>query len=271
VIANEAVIDITGLSVTNPNVAVEIPSGVTDVVIDGFTIQGSPTFHYADEAAIRAWDDEITISNNIFDAYIGVLYKGNDHFTASKNRMTVNKNGVVVQPNAATDVTISGDSFTLGTAPAADASPVYLTACNGVAISRNTASGFTGGPAVGGSTVTNALISGNTFTGNRDGISLWGTTTFVSMSGNVLSNNTRYGINIKGQDVTISGNDIFTNGDTGINVDKNVIATERVTVSGCRISGNVNYGVKVNTALVLLPSTPAGTGGVTRRVRITRP
>ena len=75
-ILNESIIDITGLAVTNPNVAIEIPTGTTNVIMDGFSIIGSPTFHYADEAVIRTWDNNITISNNIINGFYGLLYKG---------------------------------------------------------------------------------------------------------------------------------------------------------------------------------------------------
>jgi hypothetical protein len=72
----------------------------------------------------------------------------------------------------------------------------------------------------------------------------------MAITDNILANSVRHGINITGQDVTIIGNEITNSGDTGINIDKHVIDTERVAISCNIISGNTNYGVKVNTASV---------------------
>jgi nitrous oxidase accessory protein NosD len=184
------------------------------------------------------------------DGWLGVLYKGNDGLTVSQNRMAINKNGVVVQPNPATDVTVSGNTIALGTAPAGDATAMYMTGVNGAVVSGNTATGYTGGRAIAGSNLTDFDLTGNIFTGNNDGISFWGATTFITIAGNDLSGNLRYGINIKGQDIEITGNDINGCGDSGVNVDRHVIDTERVSVGGNDLSGNLNYGLKVNTANV---------------------
>ena len=246
--ANESIVDITGIGVTNPNVAVEIPNGVTNATISGFTLIGSPTFHYSDESIIRCWDDDITISDNIMDGYIGVLSKGAANQVVDRNRMVVNKNGVVVQPNPGMNVTISKNHATLGTSPAGDESGFYMTGCSQVLITGNTATGFVNGKAAVGSNVDHITISGNTFDGNKDAISYWGTTTFVTITDNTITNSLRYGISIKGQDITISGNVITGSADTGVNVDYHVLATERVTITDNDLSGNANFGVQVDTA-----------------------
>ncbi len=248
--ADESIVDITGLSVQNPNVAVEIPSGVTNVSLAGFSLTGSPTSYYADESVIRCWDDNLTIADNIFDGYMGVLYKGNDNLTVERNRMVVNKGGVFVQPNAATSVTIADNTFSLGGTPAGDESAMYLTSTNTASVTGNTATGFVNAKGIAGSNLTNVTVSGNTFTGNKDAISFWGNTTFITISDNDLSNSLRFGISIKGQDITISGNIVTNCADVGINVDRHVIDTERVTISDCDLSGNTNYGVKVNIGTV---------------------
>ncbi len=248
--ANESVVDIAGLPVTNPNVAIEIPNGVTDVEIDGFTLVGSPTFHYSDESIIRCWDDNVTIGNNIMDGYIGILCKGAANQLVDQNRMVVNKNGVIVQPNPGMDVTISGNYATLGTSPAGDESAFYMTGCSQVSVTGNTAIGFLNAKAATGSNVDHITVSGNTFDGCKDAISYWGTTTFVTISDNTLVNSVRYGISIKGQDITISGNSITNSGDSGINIDRHVIDTERVTITDNDLSGNTSYGLRVNTSLV---------------------
>ena len=53
--AAESTIDLAGLPVSNPNLLIDIANGVDDVRFDGFTLVGSPTFHYSDEVVIRAW------------------------------------------------------------------------------------------------------------------------------------------------------------------------------------------------------------------------
>jgi len=248
--ASESVIDISGLSPNNPNVAVEIPSGVTDVTVSGFTVKGSPTSHYADESNIRIWDDNVVISDNIIDGYDGVIYKGADGLDVLRNRITVNKDGVVCQPGVATDVQISGNTFALGSSPAGGESAMYATSVTGLLVSDNTATGFVNGKGIAGSNLTDVDVVGNTFTGNSDAVSFWGTTTFVDILNNNLSGNLRYGVSIKGQDITITGNQINGNGDTGVNIDRNVIDTERVAVNYNSLAGNTNYGIQVNTAQV---------------------
>ena len=248
--ANESIINMTGLAYANPNMLISVGSAVSSVSIDGFTLDQNQAWYMADECVIRAWDDYITVSNNIMSGTYGIVYKGNDYLTVDKNSMVVNKSGVVVQPNPATNVTLSDNLFALGPSPIGDESAMYLTGTNQADITGNTATGFVNGRGVGGSNLTNVTMSGNSFTGNRDAVSFWGNTTFITITDNDLSNSSRYGINIKGQDITISGNVIDNCGNAGINVDRHVIDTERVSVTGNSIAGNTNYGVYVNTSLV---------------------
>jgi len=241
----ESIITEAGLSTPNPDVLIEIPSGVTDVVIDGFTLIGDLTNTTADTSVIRCWDDNISISNNIIDGMFAVLYKGDVGLTVLQNRMVVNKLGVTVQPNPATNVEIYGNVFTLGSSPVGGESAIYMTSCSLCSVTGNTATGFVNGSGTGGSNLNQLTVSGNTFIGNKDGVSIWGNSTFIVISDNDLSNSLRYGINIKGQDIDIHGNNITYNGDTGVNVARHVINTERVTLQCNNISGNTNYGVKV--------------------------
>ena len=247
---DESTITEAGLSDPNPNVLVEIPNGVTNVVIDGFTLNGDPTDPTADTSTLRVWDDDITISNNIIDGRFGALLKGSDNLTVDQNRITANKIGVAVQPNPATSVTISDNAITLGSSPAGDESAMYLTSTSNSAISGNTATGFINGKGAGGSNLTNVDVTDNTFTGNKDAVSFWGSTTFITIDNNDLSGSIRYGISIKGQDIDITNNVLTGCGDTGVNVDRHVIDTERVTIHDNDLSGNTNFGVQVNTALV---------------------
>lgn len=248
--AAESVITEAGLSTPNPDVLIEIPSGITNVLIDGFTLEGDPTTAVADTSTVRCWDDNLTIQNNIIDGKVGVLYKGGDSLTVSQNRMTVNKNGVVALPSASTNLVVSGNRFTPGSSLMSDPSAIQMTAVTGGVFSGNTASGFTGGRGLGGSNLHNLDISGNSFTNSKDSISIFGGSTFIDITGNVLSGNTRHGVNIKGQDIAISTNRIMGNADSGISIDRHVIDTERVSVNFNAITGNSIFGVKVNTGTV---------------------
>ena len=249
--ANESVIDLVGVPVSNPNVLLEIALGISNVTVAGFTLNGSTTFHYADEAAIRCWTNNINIQNNIFNSYIGILYKGpGQYLNVSNNRMVVNKNGLIAQPGSLTNGTIVGNTFSLGSPGGGDESAIYLTGTSQVNITGNTATGFINGRGIAGSNLHNLGISGNTFAGNKDGISIWGGSTFINVTNNTLANSLRHGINIKGQDIVISGNDIKDNDSTGIAIDRNVINTERVAVNHNKIRLNTGYGLWVNTILV---------------------
>ncbi|MHC4748604.1 MAG: right-handed parallel beta-helix repeat-containing protein [Planctomycetota bacterium] len=267
----ESIVTEAGLSTPNPDVLIEIPSGITDVTIDGFTLNGDLTNPTADTSVVRCWDDNITISNNIIEGRLGVLYKGANGLTVDRNKMVVNKNGVVVQPSSASNIVISDNVFGLGDSPAGDESAIYLTSTSNSSVLGNTATGFINAKGIAGSNLNNLLVSDNIFSGNKDGVSFWGNTTFVTISYNVLSDCARYGINIKGQDIDIIGNVITGNGDMGVNIARNVIDTERVTLHCNNISANANYGVKVDTLSVMEtvnaennwwgdPSGPSGNG-----------
>ncbi|MGD9403374.1 MAG: right-handed parallel beta-helix repeat-containing protein, partial [bacterium] len=248
--ANESVIDMTGLGYVNPNILVDIGTGVSNVTIDGFTLDQNQAWGNADECVVRAWDDYITLSNNIMSGTIGVIHKGNDYITVDHNRMTVNKGGVFVQPNAASNVTVSDNAVALGASPAGDESAVYMTGVNIASITGNSTTGSFSGRGIGGSNNSNVTLSGNSLTGHKDAMSFWGNTTYINIVDNDLSGSTRYGINIKGQDIHIEGNVISGCGDAGVNVDRHVIDTERVRVYNNDLGGNTNYGVQVNTGVV---------------------
>ncbi len=247
--AAEAVVDLVGVPLANPNVLVDIPSGVTDVRISGFSLLGSMTFHYADEAAVRCSDDRITLEYNIIEGYAAVLYKGNDDFVVNSSRITSPKQCVVVQPNPATLVSIRDNLLLLGPSPAADAQAIYLTGTTDSEVLGNVATGFIGSNGVGGSHHTRLLIAGNEFTGNKKNVNLWGTTTFVTISDNDLSGAVQMGINVKGQDITITGNKVTGGAGDGIVVDYNVIPTLRVTIADNDLSGNSGDALEVTPAV----------------------
>jgi parallel beta-helix repeat protein len=248
--ALESVVDVVGLGVPNPDVLLEVPLGVTNVLISGFTLNGGQSSpHNADQSTIRCWDDNITIQDNIMDGYTTILYKGNDYLTVQRNRITANKGCVIVQPSPATNVTISNNKMSLGASPESDCKPIYMTSTTNSSVRGNTATGFTGYAALSGSNHSHLTVSSNVFTGNLKGVSVWGNSTFITITDNTLSNCSGNGIEIKGQDITISGNFINNNA-VGIYVDKHTLETQRVTISNNDLSANVGNALTV-TALVL--------------------
>lgn len=242
-ITGESVVDLTGLPLQNPNILIDISPGVSGVTVAGFTLVGGPEFNYADESTVRASADNITIKENIITGYTAILYKGpGEKLTVTKNRITGNKSGITIQPGLSGQVAISHNIIDLGTDPAGDESGIYLTNTDGCTISNNTVTGFLS-RGIGGSDNLNLAITGNTLTGNRDNISLWGATTFVTIVDNNLLDAARYGINIKGQDITITGNVIANSADSGIFIDRHTIDTERITINDNKITGSAVFGV----------------------------
>ncbi len=249
VAANESVITEAGLSTPNPDVLIEISAGNNGVTIDGFTLNGDPTNTTADTSVIRCWSSNVTIGNNIIDGMYGVIFKGGSDLTATRNRVRVNKAGVVTQPGTYTNVNVTNNTFVMGAAPQSDPSAVYLANCTGCSVAGNVATGFYqggSGRAFQGSGVSNLIVSSNTFTSNRDAISIFGASTFIAITDNTLSNSVRYGINIKGADITIERNRINGNTTAGISIDTHVIPTQRIAVHYNAVTGN-GVGVQVLT------------------------
>jgi hypothetical protein len=258
----ESIVTEAGLSTPNPDVLIEVTAAADGTTIDGFTLLGDQTNTTADTSVIRAWSDDLIVRNNIVDGMHAVIYKGGDGFLLHQNDITGNKTGFVVQPSTTTNVTVTDNAIRLGTAPIADASGVYMTGVAGSTISGNTITGFNS-RGIGGSNWTNAAITGNILSANRDGISLWGNTTFIDIVDNDLNDSGRHGINIKGQDVVIEDNRITNSGTTAINVEKDTLETERVTVLDNVLTGNAT-GIRVSTSAASGPLTFEGntiTGG----------
>lgn len=263
--AAESIITEAGLATPNPDVLIEIPSGVVNVIVDGFTLNGDQFNTTADTSVLRIWGNSITVQNNIIDGMYSVIYKGGNTLLIDKNRITANKTGVVVQPSPASGVTVSRNTLITGMTLQSDPTAVNYSNCTNCSLSNNTAVGWivgTGGRAFTGSAVTNLTVDGNVFTNNNDGISIFGASTFIDITNNILDTNTRYGINIKGQDFDILNNQIHNNGTSGINIEKHVLETERVKIFGNSISGNLNYGVFVKTGVVDLIDASGNYWGV---------
>jgi hypothetical protein len=261
--ANESIITEAGLPDTNPNVLIEIADGVSGVFINGFTLVGDPTDTNADTCVVRSGGSSGTASyvfvqNNIMDGRFGVLFKGGNNLWAWQNRMTTNATGVVVQPNAASEVWIMGNLFAPGTAPVSDAKAIYLTGVSASSVRWNVASGFPW-DALAGSNNSSLQVHGNTFTACRKGVSIWGTSTNIIIDDNTLTDCAVAGIDIKGDDLDIMGNHILDN-PTGIIIDKHVLNTERVYIYENDILDN-GIGLDVTPAVLMLVAAQANNWG----------
>ncbi len=243
--AAESIVDLVDKGVANPNVLIDIPTEVTNVTIAGFTLCGSDTFHYSDECAVRVWDDHVTLEDNVISGFYGVIVKGGDYDVVRRNRITTNKTGVVVQPGPATNLTISANRFLLGTTPDSDAQAIYLTSVTNGDVDGNIAHNFPSN-GLGGSHLTRITVSGNDFSGNGKGVSIWGASTYITIDGNILSN-AQYGIDIKGQHITILNNTINGCGVAGVRVAKHELETEDVTLRRNDLSGNTTHGLLVDS------------------------
>jgi hypothetical protein len=256
--AVESIVDFTTLPRLNPNVEIQINSAVSDVTIDGFTMIGWHNELVADESIIRVGgpgaptdNDNILIANNIMTGWKPILFKGggSNNFDVVSNRMVANKNGLVVQFGV-DDMTISGNTIAPGTAPAGDAAAMYAGVVQGALIENNVASGFTGSRAWGGSSQNALEFRGNEFKNNNDGISIWGDSTGVTIAENDISDNLRYGINIKAADVLIEKNQLLNNGNSGVNIDDHVNVSSNNVVSCNDITGNTSFGSQVDSVNV---------------------
>ncbi len=259
--ASQTTIDVSGLLIQNPHVAVEVQNGVNNVVVDGFTIIGVPAFHHSDDSVIRCGgssgtNNDITISNNVIDGYVGILFKNGDSFTVQQNDITFNKNAIVIQ-SGCTNVDISDNTMTGGTSMQTDPYGIYITSTTG-SITGNTIENVIGpddgGKGIGGSSNHDLVIDDNVINNTGyDGISFWSNTHHVTISNNTLSNNaqTYYkggGITIKGDDITIINNDITGSGHDGVIIDTHVLDSVRIDINYNNIWGNADYGVNVKNA-----------------------
>ncbi len=250
-LAVESIITEAGLSTPNPDVLIDIANGVTNVTIDGFTLNGDQTNSTADTCVVRCASSgsvsDVLIANNVMDGRDGVLLKTGDNVQVASNRMTVNRTAVVCQ-YAGSGLAISGNAFIPGASLVSDAKAIYLTGVNGGTIADNTADGFPW-DALAGSNLTNLAVSGNTFTNCRKGVSFWGVTTFINIANNTFSGMWSHGIDIKGADLAITGNTLTGNTGNGLTIDYHGNTTERVAVHENVIAGNGGYGLEVTAAV----------------------
>ncbi|NLE38704.1 MAG: hypothetical protein GX621_11825, partial [Pirellulaceae bacterium] len=253
---DETIITEAGLSDPNANVLIEVASGASGVVIDGFTLVGDPTDTRADTSVIRAGGtagsvDDLTIANNVIDGRYGIIYKAGSGLVVSQNDITANKSGVAGQFTPVQNIHVANNDIKIGDTPDLDASGVYFTGITGTnTFTGNRITGFTS-RGLGGSAWTGATISGNTFEGNRDGVSIWGDSSLVDITGNQFIGQTRFGASVKVADMQITGN-TFDGNATALDVEQNVNPTTGVT-----ISGNTYLNMSGKTGILVVNSTVA--------------
>jgi len=249
--AEETVVDLAGLGLSNPNLLLRINSGVNDVSVDGFTFNGSRIGNYADENVVSAWgaNTGVAIANNIIDGFYGIVFKGGSTLSAMQNRIAVNKVGVTLQGTAMDHVAIYGNMIIPGSAPAGDAAGIYLTGAADSSVTGNTISGFTGSNGIGGSSNTRLAVAQNILASNKKGVNLWGSSTFIGIVSNSISGSVVTGVEIKGQDINIQNNSI-TGGATGVVIDKHALITERVSITQNDLSDNAVAGLAVSAAVL---------------------
>ncbi len=242
--ANESIIHSADLTAAN-------------VTLSGFTVNG-PTGPGG--RSVQANSAHDTVTYNIVDGFESIFDQRNDFFTAAHNRITTNYVGITVHVGnntPATNVTVDDNVITPGSAPVANSRAIYMSMTTDSSVTNNVGNGFIGA-GFEGSNHTRLLVSGNTFNGNRKGISIFGASTFITVTGNTVNNNhsspagAGFGIDIKGQDLTITGNTITGNGNRGISISNNIGITQNVTVTGNTITGNGSPGLYVDP-LVLGP------------------
>jgi hypothetical protein len=107
--AVESIVTEAGLSTPNPDVLVEVTSAATGTSINGFTLRGDETNTTADTSVWRCWAGGFSATNDILTGMYGLVHKGGSSITFNRNRVIVNKAGVVLQGGAMADVTLSGE------------------------------------------------------------------------------------------------------------------------------------------------------------------
>ncbi len=239
----------------NPAI-VSVNITAANATVNGFQVN-APT---GSGQAILASAANDTVSYNIVDGFETIYDQRTDGFTAAHNRLHTNYVGVTVHTGnntPATGVSVTDNVIVPGLAPVANSRAIYMSLTVNSQVTGNSGIGFIGA-GLEGSGHTNLLVSGNTFNGNRKGISIFGTSTFITITGNTVNNNhsspvgAGFGIDIKGQNLTITGNTITGNGDRGISISNNIGITQNVTVTGNTIAGNGGLGLRVDP-LVLGP------------------
>lgn len=218
-----------------------------DIRFSGFTVNANTS----SGRAVQAFAADDTISYNIIDGFGGIFDQRTDSFNASNNRIRANDVGVTVHTGnntPASNVTVANNVITPGLAPIANSRAIYMSLTNDSSVTGNTGSGFIG-TGLEGSGHTDLLVSDNTLNSNKKGISLFGDSTFITITGNTLTGSASHGIDIKGQDLTITGNTITGNGGNGVALSNNTLITQNVDVNDNTITGNTGPGLSVAPAV----------------------
>ncbi len=249
---------VSGISVTGRGFGIQAISGSDGNLLQGNTLTGNVTgISFVGEGNTFSGND---LSNN---SSFGLAIGGSDFRITNDNDFSGSSNGLLVIN--ATGATIENLDF-----PSSVANTVLdLQASTDVTVRNITAPGTGTGTGVRLTNVTNSrltgvtvtgrdfgiqaisgsdgnLLQGNTLTGNVTGISFVGEGN--TFSGNDLSNNSHFGLAMRGSNITVGPGNAITN--NGIGVLSN--ASADVNVNNNAITGNVTFGIQNTEAAVVI-------------------
>ena len=235
-----------------------------NVKITGFSILGRLDKVGHVPCAIFTNNRGLTIEDNIIEGYFGIvlwdLPDGDADVTIKDNYIRkVRDRGIVQQTGNPENLLIEGNTIEPGDILENVAGGIYIQGLSNSTIRGNTIRDFPEslcpyGRGIEGSDNHNITIEGNKFENIRDAITLW-LVTNITIKDNYIDQSDRYGINIKGQDILITGNTIQNSGDSGINIAEFVIETKNVAIHYNNLVGNANFGVKNQVGDITVDAT----------------
>lgn len=221
---------------------------ISNFTLLGHYVTGNRAAHvvYSQKSGLIAENNSIYGVIGVFGNLTNAEIKNNSIYNTHKGLYVTGINNLLINGNTFEPAPgVSSHTSNCGA--------IYMDHVTGGTISGNTmkdycastSSSITSGRGIEGSDNTDVTIVGNTIENNRDGITMW-IVTHVDISQNDIVESDRFGINIKGQNISILMNTIVNSGDSGINVAEYVIATENVFVNYNNIYDNGNFGVVIN-------------------------
>ena len=224
-----------------------------DVKITEFKLLGH--FATTNQAVyvVYSYETGLIFENNVIQGFIGLFgnltnaeVRNNFIGTTHKGIYVSGGNNLLIERNTFEPAEGAG-SYT------SNCGAIYMDHVTDVKIQDNTMRNFssstdtsiTKGRGVEGSDNSYVTMSGNTFENIRDAITMW-IVNNIDISKNLINRSDRFGINIKGQDILITGNTIQNSGDSGINIAKFVIETKNVGIHYNNLIGSQNFGVVIN-------------------------
>jgi hypothetical protein len=196
-------------------------AGISNILIDGLSFNQTYSSGTPNTIATSSTTNTVTVQNCLFyNNGFYVLSLGGRNIRIINNRFTGTPNNVHVATSVAKDVLISGNQFyDIGLSYV-----ILLRGINGVNVSNNTFDSITNNPILVDTGAKNVTVIGNVLTDTGDSGILCGNDllgdvpTFVTISNNVVKGSPDTGIGVLyGKNITITGNVLQDNGRTGVN------------------------------------------------------